>query len=181
MSKQAAALFMGSCSGHGKGNGATFQPGHGGGMVPGCPHSSLDPKINSVPLPANEPVASWPPTPQTPLGAPTVTNVVINGKIPIVDQDMLTPHPTPTQFVTQSVGYKCAVTLNTPAYWCTQGIAGGREAPTGHQRKLFATTKTVFINKRRAGRFADPLGDGTTAFPCLSVVAGSSANVFIGI
>ena len=32
---QAAALFMGTCSGHGYGNGAKFQPGHGGGMVPG--------------------------------------------------------------------------------------------------------------------------------------------------
>ncbi len=92
----------------------------------------------------------------------------------------MTPHPTPTQFTTTSVGYKCLTTRNTPAWWCTQGIAGGREAKTGHQRKALATSKTVFIGGKRAVRFGDPLGDGTTAFPCLSTVTGSSKNVFIG-
>ena len=174
---------MGTCSGHGKGGGCTFQPGHGGGMVPGCPHTSLDPRISSVPLIANEAVAVWPPISQLPLGVAkaAAARVVINGKIPIVDGDILTPHPTPTQFVTQSIGDKCSVTLNTPAYWCTQGITAGRESPTGHSRKLFATSKTVFIGGVNAGRFGDPLGDGSTAFPCLSVVSGSSANVFIGL
>ena len=50
----------------------------------------------------------------------------------------------------------------------------------GHARKLLATSKTVWINGRRAGRFGDPFGDNTVAFPCNSRVAGCSPNVFIG-
>ena len=178
-----AALFMGTCSGHGYGNGAKFMPGHGGGMVPGCPHFTLDPRINKVPLPQNEPTASWPAIAQLPLGVAkaVAARVTINGKVPIVDQDILTPHPTPTQYITESVGDKCKTILNTPAYWCTIGTAAGREAPTGHARKLFATSKTVFIGGVPAGRFGDPFGDGSTAFPCLSQVSGSSPNVFIGL
>ena len=37
----------------------------------------------------------WPPCPQTPLSAIT-RNVLINRIIPIIDQDELIPHPTPT-------------------------------------------------------------------------------------
>jgi len=178
-----AALFMGTDSGHGKGNGCSFQPGHGGGMVPGCPHSPLDPRISMVPVIVNEAVAMWPPMAQLPLGVAKAlaARVVINGMIPMVDQDILTPHPTPTMFTTSSVGYQCFVTLSTPAWWCTQGVVGGREGPQGHGRKVMATTATVFIGKVRAGRFLDPLGDGTPAFPCLSLVSGCSKNVFIGL
>ena len=72
------------------------------------------------------------------------------------------------------------VSLPTPAWWCTIGVAAGRELPIGHARKCVATTTSVFIQKKRIGRFADPLGDGTPAFPCLSLIAGSSINVFVG-
>lgn len=179
---QAAALFMGTCSGHGYGNGAKFQPGHGGGMVPGCPHAPTDVRINTVPLQQNEPTASWLPTAQLPLGVAkaAAARVVINGQIPMVDQDILTPHPTLTMYITESVGDKCFVALSTPAYWCTLGLVAGREPPTGHARKVIATTKTVFIGGFRAGRMSDPLGDGSVAFPCLSRVSGCSPNVFIG-
>lgn len=178
-----AALYMGNCTGHGTGVGGSFQPGHGGGMVPGCPHSPLDPRINVRPVATNSATAIWPPTPQLPLGVAgaVAARVVINKLVPIVDQDILIPHPTPTIYTTSSVGDKCAITLPTPAYWCTIGPVGGREAPTGHPRKLMATSLTVFVGKRRLGRFADPLGDGTPAFPCLSLVSGSSPNVFVGI
>jgi len=177
------ALFMGTCSGHGKGNGCTFHPGHGGGTISPCPHTPLDLKINKVPLIANEPVATWPPIPQAPLGVAiaAAARVFVNKKIPIVDGDILTPHPTPTQFITTSVGDKCFVQLSTPAYWCTTGTAAGREPATGHARKLFATTKRVFIGKVPVGRFGDPYGNGTTAFPCLSVVSGCSPNVYVGV
>jgi hypothetical protein len=184
MAVGAAALFMGTCTGHGKGNGAKFMPGHGGGMVPVCPHVTLDPRITKVPLPKNEPTASWPPIAQAPLGVgfAVAARVTINNKVPIVDGDELTPHPTPTQYITVSVGYKCKTVLNTPAYWCTIGTtADGREAPTGHARKLFATSKTVYIGGKAAGRFADPFGNGTPAYPCLSKVSGASPNVFIGL
>jgi hypothetical protein len=164
-----AALYMGNCTGHGTGVGGSFQPGHGGGMV--------------RPVATNSATAIWPPTPQLPLGVAgaVAARVVINKLVPIVDQDILIPHPTPTIYTTSSVGDKCAITLPTPAYWCTIGPVGGREAPIGHPRKLMATSLTVFVGKRRLGRFADPLGDGTPAFPCLSLVSGSSPNVFVGI
>ena len=45
MATQAAALFMGSCSGHGTGSGSTHHPGLGGGTLPGCIKPPKDPKI----------------------------------------------------------------------------------------------------------------------------------------
>ena len=182
-----AALFQGVDSGHGTGpGGVSHHPGLGGGNIPVCPHISLDTRVVPKPLIEVDKVAVWPPISQLPLGvAKAAANpqgkVVINGQVPIVDQDILIPHPTPTQFTTTSTGDKCLVTLPTPAYWCTIGTVAGREAPTGHSRKAIATSKTVFINKGRACRFGDPLGDGTPAFPCLSVITGSSPNVIIGI
>lgn len=181
-----AALFMGVDSGHGTSpGGVSHHPGLGGGNIPVCPHIPLDTRVVPKPVPEVDKVAVWPPTSQLPLGVAKAAvggkPVIINGSIPIVDQDILTPHPTPSQFTTTSTGDKCLVTLTTPAYWCTIGPVAGREAPTGHPRKAFATSKTVFINKARACRFGDPLGDGTPAFPCLSVITGSSPNVIIGI
>lgn len=178
----AAALFQGVCSGHGVGSGSSHHPGLGGGVLSPCPHVSLSPQIKALPVAAMNATTIWPPIaqlPATPLGA--LRTVVINGILPIVDQDILTPHPTPTQHTTTSVGKECITVLNTPAWWCTTGITAGREAPVGHSRKCFATVKNVFINGRRAGRFGDPLGDGSTAFPCTSVVTGASINVFIGL
>ena len=177
-----AGIFQGTCSGHGTGVGASHHPGLGGGTLPNCPHPSLSPTIVASPLPATNAVAIWPPIAQLPLGVAkaVAARVFINQMVPIVDQDILTPHPTPTQFTTTSVGFKCLTVLNTPAWHCTVGLVGGREPAIGHSRKAFATSKTVFIGGRRATRFGDPLGDGTTAFPCLSVITGSSPNVFIG-
>ena len=178
----AAAIYKGPCSGHGTGMGSTHHPGEGGGTLKRCPHITLDPQIKAVPVVKMNITTCWPAIPQlpaTPLGA--ARNVFINGIIPIVDQDLLTPHPTPTQHVTTSVGKECLTTLNTPAYWCTQGVVAGREAPTGHARKCFATNKSVFINGKRAGRFGDPLGDSSVAFPCTSTITGASINVFIGM
>jgi|TARA_B100000035_G_C21032826_1_gene569282 hypothetical protein len=177
-----AGIFMGSCSGHGTGAGASHHPGLGGGILPNCPHPSLSPTIVASPLPAVNAVAIWPPTPQQPLGVAkaVAARVFINKKVPIVDQDLLIPHPTPTQFTTTSVGKKCLTVRNTPAWWCTVGVEGGRETAKGHARKALATSKTVFIGGVNATRFGDPLGDGTPAFPCLSVITGASPNVFIG-
>jgi hypothetical protein len=177
-----AGIFMGTCSGHGTGVGASHHPGLGGGTLPDCPHQPLTLTVNAVPLPAVNAVAIWPPLSQLPFGVAlsAAARVFINLQVPIVDQDLLTTHPTPTQFSTTSVRNDCITTLNTPAWHCTQGVVGGREPSVGHARKAFATSKTVWIGGRRATRFGDPLGDGTTAFPCLSVITGSSKNVFIG-
>ena len=176
----AAALFQGVCSGHGVGSGSSHHPGLGGGVLPNCPHPSLSPTISPKSVSLMNVTTIWPAAPQLPL-TPLVRTVLINGIIPIVDQDILTPHPTPTQHTTTSVGKECFTVRNTPAWWCTIGTAGGREPPVGHSRKLFATCKSVFINGRRAGRFADPLGDYSTAFPCHSTATGASINVFIGL
>lgn len=195
-------LFMGNCSGHGMGlggfpnpaagavgaaasvasvSGASHHPGLGGGTLGGCPHSPVDPRIKAVDLNAMDAVTFWRPTAQLPLGVAkaAASRVVVNGKIPMVDQDILTPHPTTTQHFTTSTGNNCFITLKSPAWWCTKGIAGGREAPTGHGRKVFATAKTVFIGGVRVAKFGDKLGDGSTAFPCNSVVTGCSINVFV--
>ena len=105
-----AALYMGNCTGHGTGVGGSFQPGHGGGMVPGCPHAPLDPRINVRDVVTNSATAIWPPTPQLPLGVAgaVAAKVVINKLVPIVDQDILITHPTPTVYTTSSVGTNCS-------------------------------------------------------------------------
>ena len=175
------ALFTGVCSGHGAGTGSSHHPGLGGGMLSPCPHPSLSPNVVPKPVQAMNATTLWPPCGQTPLNVmQTVVNVVVNGQVPIVDQDLLIPHPTPTVHTTSSVGFKCAFTTGTPAWWCTVGIEGGRETAKGHSRKLLATTATVFINGRRAGRMADPLGDQSPAFPCTSLIATASPNVYVG-
>ena len=175
-----AALYMGVDSGHGVGCGSSHHPGLGGGTLSPCPHPSLAPQVVPKPVVAMNATTIWPPHAQTPAG-PYLRTVIINGKMPICDQDLLIPHPTPVQHTTTSVGFKCFCTVSTPAWHCTVGTAGGREAAAGHSRKLFATSKTVWINGRRAGRFGDPLGDNTPAFPCNSRVTGCSPNVFVGV
>lgn len=49
----------------------------------------------------------------------------------------------------------------------------------GHERKAVATSKSVFINKKRACRVGDLL-NGMHA-GCLSTIAGGATNVFIGV
>ena len=147
-----AALYLGACSGHGVSVGATHHPGLGGGLLPDCPHSPLTPTIQPRPLPLMNATVLWPPTPQLPLVA-VPSNVVINGNMPILDGDQLIPHPTPTTLTTISylpTTPPCFNVQQTPAWWCTIGDAAGRELPTGHRRQLIATTKSVFINGRRA-------------------------------
>jgi len=182
ISMGAAALFMGTCSGHGTGCGSTHHPGLGGGTLPGCMKPPKDPKIVMKPVKLMDATTLWPPTPQTPL-KPIVRNVLINRIIPIIDQDKLIPHPTPVTHQACYTGIPKGCPpgcVTNPAYWCTVGIEGGRESAKGHARQHQATIKTVFINGRRAGVFGDPFGYNTTAYPCNSVVTGCSKNVFLG-
>ena len=178
-----AALYMGSCSGHGAGSGSTHHPGLGGSVLPGCTMPPLDPKIVPKSVGLMNATTLWPPTPQR-SATELARTVRINNIGPILDQDILVPHPTPTTHQVNYTGIPkvCSPgTVTNPAFWCTIGTAGGREPAVGHARKLFATVKTVFINGRRAGTFGDPFGDFSPAFPCTSVVTGSSPNVFIGL
>lgn len=180
-----AALYIGNCTGHGFGCGALHHPGFGGGTLPDCPHAPMTPTIQARPILPMNATVTWAPHPQLPLSAGAIKNVIINGQVPITDLEDLIPHPTVTTLTTisaQGGTPPCFNVQQTPAYWCVIGTGpGGRESPTGHSRRLYATTKTVFINGRRAGRMADPLGFGTAAAPCTSRIAGASANVFIGV
>tara|TARA_A100001201_G_scaffold11051_1_gene14998 strand:+ start:72 stop:644 length:573 start_codon:yes stop_codon:yes gene_type:complete len=183
-----AALYMGTCSGHGTGSGSVHHPGLGGGTLPGCivPTSATDTKIVPKSVALMNATTLWAPTPQR-SATELARTVRINNIGPILDQDILIPHPTTTMHTVNYTGIPKVCPGTTPpgipnnAWWCTIGTAGGREPAVGHSRKLFATVKTVFINGRRAGTFGDPFGDFSVAFPCTSVVTGSSPNVFIGL
>ena len=94
-----AALYMGSDSGHGVGVGASHHPGLGGGVLPNCPHPSLSPTVVPRSVNSMDATTIWPPHPQLPAG-PYLRTVIINGQLPIIDQDILIPHPTPTQHTT---------------------------------------------------------------------------------
>lgn len=170
-------LFMGVCSGHGLGSGSVHHPGLGGGML-SCPHAVTDPQINPKPVAQMNAVTTWPPLAQTPL-TPIKRTVIVNKQTPMVDQDILIPHPTPTQHGTLSVGTNCFTAHMTPAWWCTVGAKGGRETAEGHSRKIMATATTVFIEGKRVSKFGDLMGDGSPQFPCTSTVTGCSPNVFV--
>jgi hypothetical protein len=182
---QFAALFKGTCSGHGAGTSGSWHPGPGGGPVEDCRSGNLI-GITALPMTSAHPVMGhWLPAPQLPFTVPLCATVIINGIIPIVNNDLLSLHHTESVYsATRTVG-KCTIVAPTNAWWCHAysgiGNVGGRESPAGHIRKCFATTKTVFFQGSLAGRMGDPLGDGTPTFPCQSVITGASPNVLIGI
>ena len=67
LSSGCAALFMGSCSGHGTGSGSTHHAGLGGGILPGCVKPPKDPKVVPKSVKLMDAVTMWPPCPQTSL------------------------------------------------------------------------------------------------------------------
>ena len=167
MAGLSAAVYIGSCSGHGR-------------CIPANVHATVScggtcksaPKKSIAQMDATN---IWPPFPQTPLNVMQIVgNVIINGNFPIVDLDLLTNHPpTCTQIVIRAGCKYPPPPLTCPTQTlCVEDIAGGG----AHIRKALATSKTVFINARRACRVGDPLGP-----PCLSKIATGSPNVFIGI
>lgn len=162
-----AALYMGSCSGHGR-----CMPSNVHAVVPcGTPCLGAPPKSIATMDATN----IWPPFPQTPLAVMTgVANVIISGNMPIVDQDLLTNHPpTCTQLIKFSGCDPTPAAIPCPTQQlCAEDLAGGG----AHVRKAFATTKSVFVNGRRLCRVKDPLGP-----PCLSLIATGSPNVFVGV
>ena len=174
-----AALFKGNCSGHGTGSGSSHHPGLGGGVLGGCPHSPTAGSINPKPVAQMDAVTTWKPTEQKPK-TKLERSVIINNKIPIIDRDELVPHPTKTKHSTSSASNRCFTTRSSPAWHCTEGISGGREASEGHQRRCYSSTKTVWITGELAGRIGDDLGEDTTEWPCLSTISGGSEDVFIG-
>jgi hypothetical protein len=168
MAGLSAAIYSGNCSGHGR-----CIPANVHAVIPCGGTCETAPKKSIASMDATN---CWPPFPQTPFsGVATVANVIINTtKFPIVDQDLLTNHPPAcTQIVEPSGCSKPPTPFPCPTQTlCVEDIAGGG----GHVRRATATTKSVFINARRACRVGDPLGP-----PCLSVIATGSENVFIGV
>lgn len=176
-----AAIFQGVCTGHGKASGA----GAIWATVAPCSPGNLE-SIPARPYPSGHDLAgSWLPTNQLPKATPLATTVRINGKVPIVDKDELTPHPTLSVYQVVRTKGDCTITAPANAWHCHAytGLENvkGREPATGHARKCFATCKSVLINGHFAGRMGDPLGNLTTAYPCRSTIAGASTNVFIGV
>tara|TARA_B100000902_G_scaffold117588_1_gene118260 strand:+ start:159 stop:662 length:504 start_codon:yes stop_codon:yes gene_type:complete len=167
MAGLSAAVYIGSDSGHGRCIPANVHAVVGcGGTCKTAPKKSIA-VMDSTNI--------WPPFAQTPLNVMQIVgNVIINGNFPIVDQDLLTNHPPAcTQIVIRTGCKHPPPPLKCPTQTlCVEDIAGGG----AHIRKAFATTKTVFINMKRAGRVGDPLGP-----PCLSLIATGSPNVFIGV
>ena len=167
MAGLSAAIYQGNCSGHGR-------------CMPTAVHSTVPcgtpcPGVIPRSLISLDQQLLWPPFPQVPLNVmQAIFNVVINGQIPIVDQDLLTNHPgTCTNLVKFSGCDPTPAAMPCPpANLCAEDVAGGG----AHVRKANATTKSVFINGRRACRVADPLGP-----PCLSRIGTGSPNVFIGV
>lgn len=163
------AVFMGSCSGHGI-------------CIPANVHSveNCGTECNTVKIKKSVATMNatnmWAPWPQTPLSVmTTVFNVVVNNNIPIVDQDALINHPSKC---TQTIKLAGCDPLPAPPFiicptstLCIEDIAGGG----GHVRIAKATSKSVFMNGRRACRVSDPLGP-----PCLSKIATGAVNVLIG-
>ena len=100
---------MGTCSGHGKANGVTGTQD----LVEAFYLLVLIPLLRTYITPKGMAIAdnfaTWLPTAQRPLVEAAVAkrNVIINKKIPIIDQDDLIPHPTKTKHITMSKGYKC--------------------------------------------------------------------------
>lgn len=181
---QAAALFMGKCSGHGSGGGGSWHPGPGGGTISPCSCGNLSSVKQKDYATGHDTMGQWRAHPQRPYDEPIVDNVIINGKIPIVDTDLLTLHPTQSKYMATRKAGKCVVVCPTDAWWCHKYTgkdnSGGRESAAGHIRKCFASTKTVYIGGKLAGRMGDKLGDQSTTFPCRSVICGSSPDVIIG-
>ena len=106
---------------------------------------------------------SVPPTTLAPAG-PYIRTVIVNGIYPILDQDVLTPHQSPTTNIVM-VG-PCGQTPPVPMPCICSMLTTEDAKGVGHPRKLTALTKTVYAMGLAMGKVADPLGP-----PCLSVIS----------
>lgn len=162
-----AAIYIGVDSGHGI-------------CIPANVHSPVPCSGSCITAPKKSllvmsPFNIWPPFAQLPLNImQAIVNVVINGNIPITDQDFLVNHPaTCTNLIVPGGCKSPPAPIPCPtATLCIEDIAGAG----AHIRRATATTLTVFINGRRLCRVADPLGP-----PCLSLIATGALNVFVGL
>jgi hypothetical protein len=175
--KRPAGIYRGSCTGHGIGAaaGAAVHP-----IISAlCGGSACGDPAIKMPLVAKNAQCYWPPTPLAPLVAVCPTNpVLINKIVPILDNDMLTYHISPS---TNTVITTCPgnpVTFPPTTCNCSVSLVTEDVSGRGHERKAVATTASVFINKKRACRVGDPLNG--VHIGCLSMIAGGATDVFIG-
>jgi hypothetical protein len=191
----------GTCTGEGKPIPANIHettvghvgPGSGApccNPVPkGCPVESggQNPLAKTKPLAAISKTIQWPP--QTTIHdtpATAVKTIKVNGLIPLVDGDILTPHITPVTNMIQHMFAgppvpktcsPCAVPVLIP---CTGSQLSTEDSAfkgpgKGHIRVVKATTTTVFFEGRRVAAIGDPLGP-----PCMAKISKGSINVVVG-
>lgn len=173
--KKPAGIYRGSCTGHGIAS--------AGGLAVHPVTSSRclaaacgDPAIK-LSLVAKNAQCYWPPTPLVPM-TPIVGNVLINKIVPILDQDLLTYHISPTMntVITTCPGNP---PTNPPTTCnCSVSLVVEDKGGIGHERKAVSTGKSVFVNKRRLCRVGDPLNGMHVG--CLSMIGGGAVDVFIG-
>ena len=130
----AAALYMGTCSGHGTGSGSSHHPGLGGGIQPKCTFpANTDVKVVPKTVMLMNATTLWAPTPQRSV-TELVRTVRINAIGPILDQDVLIPHPTPTMHTVSYTGIPKGCppgVIPNNAWWCTIGTLAGENPLQG--------------------------------------------------
>lgn len=159
-----AAIYRGTCTGHGK-----AKPDHIH-IYQSCGTTCADAAV--LPLVTKDGTCLWPPTTLAPAG-PYLRTVIVNGIFPILDQDILTPHQSPTTNIVM-VG-PCGQTPPVPMPCVCSMLTAEDAKGVGHPRKLTALTKTVYAMGLAMGKVGDPLGP-----PCISTVAQGSPNVLVG-
>jgi hypothetical protein len=167
------ATVTGTCSGHG-----TCIAAHIHQSLPPCelPFTSPSPVIPQ-PLATKDATCLWPPY-NTMLLVPIPRNVLVNGQFPLLDGDILTLHPAScTNLVTRLCvsGNSCA-RLDIGTMPCAElTVEDKKNGGAGHDRRVFASAKTVLVNGRPLAVVGDPLGP-----PCLSLISTGSTNVMAG-
>jgi uncharacterized Zn-binding protein involved in type VI secretion len=168
-----AATVAGTCSGHG-----VCIPAHIHFALPPCelPFTTPSP-VPVYPVATKDATCLWPPF-NTMLMTATPRNVLINGQIPLLDQDILTLHPascsnTVTRLCTS--GDSCS-RLDTKMLPCGELTTEDKKnGGSGHERKVIASAKTVLVNGKPLAVVGDALGP-----PCLSLISTGSINVMAG-
>lgn len=159
-----AAIYRGTCTGHGV-------------CIPANIHATVScgtpcKAVPKKPVAAMDATNHWLPQLLAPL-QPVSPTVLIEGIAPILDADILMPHKS---VCTQLVAFVCK-TPPPPKPCPTADLTAEDFANGGaHTRIAKATTKSVWINGKRACRQQDPLGP-----PCLSTIAVGAPTVTIGI
>lgn len=182
--KKPAAIYKGSCTGHG------IAAAAGGPLAKHPTQSALcltaacgDPAIK-LPLEQKNAQCYWPPTPLVPMPPAILASeatkgaVLINKIAPILDEDLLTYHISPTMntVITTCPGNP---PTNPPTTCnCSVSLVAEDKNGTGHERKAVSTGKSVFVNKKRLCRVGDPLNGMHVG--CLSMIAGASESVLVG-